>query len=78
MLGVLSLLYQNLDWQTVAIAFLATVVLVHLIPYLVDPHNIRKHPGPFLAKFSDVWLGWVSKSGHRSEVVHAMHQKYGS
>jgi benzoate 4-monooxygenase len=75
--SVLSLAYQNLDWQTVVITFLAAVVSVHLIPYLVDRHNIRKYPGPFLAKFSDIWLGWASNNGHRSEVVHEMHQKYG-
>ena len=33
--------------------------------------------GPFLAEFSDAWLGWVAAQGHRSEVVHDMHAKYG-
>jgi benzoate 4-monooxygenase len=54
------------------------VVLVHVVPYLVDVHNAKHYPGPFLAKFSDAWLGWVSKQGHRSEVVHQLHQKYGT
>ncbi|EAU89384.1 cytochrome P450 monooxygenase pc-bph [Coprinopsis cinerea okayama7 len=56
---------------------LAGFLLVHLVPYFVDTKKIRHYPGPFLAKFSDAWLGWVSKNGHRSEVVHEMHKKYG-
>jgi benzoate 4-monooxygenase len=78
MLGVLSILYQNVDWKALAIALPVTLILLHVIPYLLDPHKIRKYPGPFFAKFSDIWLGWVSKSGHRSEVVHQIHQKYGT
>ncbi|TFK26575.1 cytochrome P450 monooxygenase [Coprinopsis marcescibilis] len=54
-----------------------TFLLVHLLPYFLDAQRIRQYPGPFIAKFSDAWLGWVSKNGHRSEVVHRMHQKYG-
>src|SRR5258707_4081234 len=78
MLGVLSILYQNVDWKVVAIPLPVIPILIHVIPYLVDSHKIRKYPGPFFAKFSDIWLGWVCKSGHRSEVVHQIHQKYGT
>lgn len=74
---ILGPLYQGLDFKTVAILISAAFLLVHLVPWLVDPHGIRKYPGPFFAKFTDVWLGWVCKNGHRSEVVHSMHQKYG-
>ncbi|KAF8155951.1 cytochrome P450 monooxygenase [Crassisporium funariophilum] len=77
MLGVLNLLLQYVGWKTLAFLLPATFALVHLIPYLLDPHGIRKYPGPFIAKFSDAWLGLVSKNGHRSEVVHEMHLKYG-
>jgi benzoate 4-monooxygenase len=45
---------------------------------LVDPRGIRAIPGPYLAKFSDAWLGWVSSQGHRSEVVHEAHRKHGT
>lgn len=53
------------------------VILVHFIPWLVDPHGLRSFPGPWVARFSDLWLGRVAQQGHRSEVVHQMHQKYG-
>ncbi|KAF7360600.1 Cytochrome P450 monooxygenase [Mycena venus] len=66
-----------LDPLTLLVALPATVVLVHLAIYLVDPYGIRKYPGPFLAKFTDAWLGYVSQQGHRSEVIHDMHLKYG-
>ena len=53
------------------------VLLVHVVPWLIDSLNLRSYPGPWLAKFSDVWLGWVALNGHRSDVIHEMHQKYG-
>lgn len=73
----LSKLSERVDLQTAAYSIPAAVVLAHVIPWLLDPHGIRKYPGPFLAKFSDIWLGYVSKKGHRSEVVHEIHRKYG-
>jgi benzoate 4-monooxygenase len=77
MLGLLNLLYHYLDWRAVALFVPAAFILAHLVPYLLDPHGLRKYPGPFFAKFTDVWLGWVCKNGHRSEIVHEMHKKYG-
>lgn len=69
---------ENVDLASLAILVPVVVLLTHLVPWFLDPHGIRSIPGPFLAKFSDVWLGWVSAQGHRSEVVHEMHKKYGS
>ncbi|KAF5379018.1 hypothetical protein D9615_006079 [Tricholomella constricta] len=68
---------RNVDLSTLAVVAPSLFVLAHLVPYFWDSHGIRSIPGPFLAKFTDAWLGLVSKHGHRSEVVHAMHQKYG-
>ena len=56
---------------------IAAVLLVHLVPLITDPYGLRSYPGPFLAKISDAWLGWVAAQGHRSEVVHELHQKHG-
>ena len=53
------------------------VLAVHLVPYVVDTHGIKSIPGPWLAKFTDAWLGQVAAGGHRSEVVHEMHKQYG-
>lgn len=68
------------DWTAISAlvgVLVSSIVLIHITLYFLDPFGIRQYPGPFLAKFSDAWLGWVSKNGHRSEVVHEMHLKYG-
>ncbi|KAJ7681316.1 cytochrome P450 monooxygenase [Mycena olivaceomarginata] len=54
------------------------IVLLQVAIYLVDPYGLRQYPGPFLAKFTDAWLGWAVQQGHRSEVIHELHKKYGS
>lgn len=72
-----SSIFPSFDLQTIVLLLSSAFALVHFVPYIFDPHGLRKYPGPFVAKFSDIWLGWVSKNGHRSEVVHALHQKYG-
>lgn len=69
----------TLAWTTTTIVGgLVAVFLAHTFLYLYDPHSIRAYSGPWLAKFSDLWLAWVSYHGHRSEVVHEQHQKYGT
>lgn len=68
----------NIDGKTCLVAVPVLVVLAHVIPWLVDVHGIRSYPGPFWARFTDLWLGWVAAQGHRSEVVHEMHNKYGA
>lgn len=65
------------DLYTVAVTVPIVVFLVHFVPWLLDSRGVRSYPGPFFAKFSDLWLGYVSKMGHRSEVVHEVHKRYG-
>ncbi|KAL1943852.1 hypothetical protein VTO73DRAFT_3670 [Trametes versicolor] len=74
LLGILS----SLDGPSWAALVFAAVVLVHVVPYLLDPHGFRSYPGPFLAKLSDFWLGKVAADGHRSERVHELHEIYGT
>jgi benzoate 4-monooxygenase len=74
---LVELIRQHLDPLTLALAIPALVLAVHVVPYLLDPHGLRSVPGPFLAKFSDAWLGWVAAHKHRSETVHRLHQRYG-
>lgn len=77
-MGYLYDMYQSIDLSTLAITISTTFILVHLVPYLFDPHGIRSYPGPFLAKFSHIWLAIVAKEEHRSEVIHELHKKYGT
>ncbi|CAL1708780.1 unnamed protein product [Somion occarium] len=68
----------GLDWKALLGLLFAVVVLGHIVAYVVDPHALRAYPGPTLAKFTDLWLGRTVALGHRSEVVHELHQKYGT
>jgi benzoate 4-monooxygenase len=53
------------------------IILLHVTIYLLDPYGLQQYPGPLLAKFTDAWLGWAVQQGHRSEVIHKLHKKYG-
>ena len=77
--SLIQQLHQGLhiDLSTLAVAIPSVVVLWHVLPWVWDSHGVRSIPGPFIAKFSDIWLGLVAKDGHRSEVVHQLHLKYG-
>ncbi|KAI0309649.1 cytochrome P450 monooxygenase pc-bph, partial [Amylostereum chailletii] len=61
-----------------AAAITVVVLAIHIIPWILDSRGIRAYPGPWLAKFSDLWLTWTVLQGHRSEVVHELHKKYGA
>ncbi len=67
----------SLDVRSLALTVPAVIFLVHFVPWLVDPCGIRRYPGPFLAKFSDLWLAYVGKSGQLSETIRKIHEKYG-
>lgn len=67
----------SLSLQSWLVLLVTIVVVAHVVPYFADPHAIRAYPGPFLAKFTDLWLGRVATQGHRSEVVHELHRQYG-
>jgi benzoate 4-monooxygenase len=67
----------SVDPYSLGLAVPAVVFLAHFVPWLVDSHGIRSYPGPFFAKFSNIWLAYISKNGHRSETLHKVHQKYG-
>ena len=67
----------NVNPTSVILLIPTFVILGHLVPWLVDPHGLRSFPGPWLAHFSDLWLGRASRRGRRSVAVHEMHQKYG-
>ncbi|EJC99221.1 cytochrome P450 monooxygenase pc-bph [Fomitiporia mediterranea MF3/22] len=70
----------RVDLISLAVAVPLVLILGLIVPYFVDPHCIRNNgiTGPLSARFSDAWLGWVAAQGHRSEVVHEMHKKYGT
>ncbi|OCH87964.1 cytochrome P450 monooxygenase pc-bph [Obba rivulosa] len=47
------------------------------LPYVLDRHHLRSYPGPFLAKFTDLWLAYKVWEARRSAEIHLLHKKYG-
>ena len=76
-MSLLSFGFYNDYYPTILSATVLLVVAIHVVPYVLDTHRIRSIPGPWLAKFTDAWLGRVAAGGHRSEVVHQLHKQYG-
>ncbi|CAD6575381.1 MAG: hypothetical protein CYPHOPRED_005688 [Cyphobasidiales sp. Tagirdzhanova-0007] len=42
----------------------AGILLVHLVPYFLDPYGLRKYPSPAFAAFSDFWVNLYSAEKH--------------
>ncbi|KAF2717915.1 putative P450 monooxygenase [Polychaeton citri CBS 116435] len=57
-------------------ALLALPFLYYLLPYLRNA-TIRDIPGPFLAKFSNLWYMYQCRRGQRYLAVYNLHQKHG-
>ncbi|KAH0343491.1 putative benzoate 4-monooxygenase cytochrome P450, partial [Aureobasidium melanogenum] len=54
------------------------IVLFYLVPYFTTYNHLRHIPGPFIAKFSNVWLALHSRKGQKYVAIHEAHQKYGT
>ncbi|EGG06012.1 uncharacterized protein MELLADRAFT_36399 [Melampsora larici-populina 98AG31] len=54
-----------------------SIILYHLFCYYFDYFSLKSYPGPFLAKFSRVWLAKVSRNGKRYLSIHEAHLKFG-
>ncbi|KAI8633571.1 cytochrome p450 benzoate 4-monooxygenase [Xylariaceae sp. FL1651] len=48
-----------------------------VVPYFTTYRHLRHLPGPFVAKFSNIWLALGARNGQKYAWVHAAHQKYG-
>jgi benzoate 4-monooxygenase len=65
-----------LDKLLTPYALLAVPLLYYLLPYLRN-WSIRDVPGPFFAKFSNLWLLLQARQGKRYLSVDQAHKKYG-
>lgn len=52
-------------------------ILFWLVPYLTSNTGLRDVPGPFFAKFTNLWLLLQARQGKRYLSVDAAHKKYG-
>ncbi|CAK7243796.1 MAG: hypothetical protein STHCBS139747_005324 [Sporothrix thermara] len=56
---------------------LALVVASYLVPHLTTYSALRGVPGPFFAKYSNLWLMLAARRGLRSEIVDDVHRRLG-
>ncbi|MBW0525988.1 hypothetical protein O181_065703 [Austropuccinia psidii MF-1] len=64
------------------IALISSILLLlvlrfYIFVYFIDSFRLRRLPGPFLAKFSRLWLAYISRRGRRYQSIHQAHLKYG-
>jgi hypothetical protein len=70
---------QGINWALVT-SFLASVLLAYFIinfTYYVFFHPYAKYPGPFLAKFTDLYAGYHAWKGDLHLDMWRCHMKYG-
>ncbi|CAE6392320.1 unnamed protein product [Rhizoctonia solani] len=57
----------------------ALALAFYVLPYLLDPYDYRRRfPGPPLARFTNWWMSSLTRTGHHSEIVQRLHEKYGT
>lgn len=58
-------------------ALLAVPVLFYILPFIRN-WSIQDIPGPFLAKFTNLWYMYECRRCRRYLTVHKLHEKYGT
>ncbi|CAE6397767.1 unnamed protein product [Rhizoctonia solani] len=57
----------------------ALALAFYVVPYLLDPYDYRRRfPGPPLARFTNWWMSSLTRTGHHSNIVQRLHEKYGT
>ncbi|KAJ5232543.1 hypothetical protein N7468_005499 [Penicillium chermesinum] len=54
------------------------LVLYYIVPYFTTFSSLAGVPGPFLAKFSNLWVAFGARRGKKFEIVDKAHRKYGN
>ena len=55
---------------------LALLLAFYILPYIRNA-TLRPIPGPFFAKFSNLWLLYQCRRGRRYAAVNDAHKRYG-
>ncbi|POS82623.1 hypothetical protein EPUL_006134, partial [Erysiphe pulchra] len=58
-------------------ALLIFLLLYYVVPFLALNSSLKDIPGPFLARFSHLWLLLQARLGRRYQTIDAAHKKYG-
>lgn len=67
----------NLPWS-VTVPAAAGLSICGYIVYIYFFAPLAKIPGPFLAKFTKLWMAYRTKTGPWHRELISMHQRYGS
>lgn len=51
--------------------------LYWILPYLTTYRHLKAIPGPFVARFSNIWLALGARQGQKFAWVDHAHRKYG-
>jgi len=80
---VSQLSFVNIIYSIMFLSFLLTPWLLLAAPFLyfllpyIRNWSIQDIPGPFLARFTNLWYFYEARRCRRYLTVHALHQKYG-
>ncbi|KAK3396600.1 cytochrome P450 [Sordaria brevicollis] len=67
----------NASPKTITLTILSLLLTYYLTSSLLAWYRLRHFSGPFLGKFSYLWIFKIIHSGQMGEALHAAHDKYG-
>lgn len=56
---------------------IAWVLAYYLVPYFTTYASLRHIPGPFVARFSNLWLAAGARQGQKFAWIDTAHRRYG-
>jgi benzoate 4-monooxygenase len=62
---------------TLAAVVLLWLSIYYIYPYFVTYRSLCLVPGPFVAKFSNIWVGLSARRGQKFAAVDSAHRRYG-
>lgn len=76
-MAITTLLIGYLASPWVFVTLPIWLVLYYTVPYLTTFRNLAQVPGPFFAKFSNIWVAFGARRGKKFEIVDQAHRTYG-
>ena len=73
----MALLNLLLSPWTIAGVIPLWLSVYYIYPYFVTYRSLYHVPGPFIAKFSNIWVGLSARRGQKYAAVDSAHRKYG-